>query len=123
MSLRGYLFGIFVSSCLFWAAFVLIIFNTNPQEGGNLIIFLFFASLFFALWGSFTLIDFYLRLFISKNEIYYANINIALREGFLFALVVLILLILKIVNLFNFGNLLLLILAMISLEFYFLAKD
>lgn len=123
MSLRTYLFGIFISTCLFWAAFLLIFFNTNPQEGGSLIIFFFFASLFFALWGSFTLIDFYLRVFISKNEIYYANINIALREGFLFALAVLLLLGLKIAEILNFLNLFLLILAIISLEFYFLAKN
>lgn len=123
MSLRSYLFGIFTSICLFWGAFLLIFFNTNPYEGGNLIIFSFFGSLFFAVWGTFTLLDFYFRVFISKNEIYYANINIALREGFLFSLCILGLLILKSINFLNFLNGFLLLLAITSLEFYFLAKS
>lgn len=122
MSLKTYLFGIFTATCLFWGAFLLIFFNTNPQEGGKMIIFFFFASLFFALWGTLTLLDFYFRVFISKNEIYYANINIALREGFLGALCLLGLLILRVINFLNFLNGFLWVLAISSLEFYFLSR-
>ncbi len=122
MSLRTYLLGIFISTILCWVAFILIVTNTNPVDSGRIAIFSFFGSLFFGLIGLFTLIGYYLRVWFSKNETIYANIGVAFRQAILFSLCFIILLVLQSIRLLTWWNGLLLVLVIISLEFYFLAK-
>jgi len=112
-SLRNYLLGIFIASILCWAALILIIFNSNPYSGGKSIIILFFISLFF---GS---VGFYLRLLFSKNEIIYSHIVPSIRQAFLMSFCVVVLLALQILRLVNIWTGILLVLAVLSLEFFF----
>jgi hypothetical protein len=118
-SLRNYLLGIFIASILCWAALILIIFNSNPYSGGKSIIILFFISLFFGSVGFLTLTGFYLRLLFSKNEIIYSHIVPSIRQAFLMSFCVVVLLALQILRLVNIWTGILLVLAVLSLEFFF----
>jgi len=123
MSLRTYLFGIFVATVLCWAAFVLTIYNTNPKDAGTMAVVSFFGSLFFALMGTFTLLGFYLRLWFYKNEIFYANIGVAFRQGIFLAIIVCGILGLQAIRLLTWWNMILFIIIVVMLEAYFLAKE
>lgn len=122
MSLRTYLFGIFVATILCWGAFLLTLFNTNPHIAGGIAVVSLLLSLFFALLGTFTLLGFYSRIFFSKNELLYTNIGISFRQGILFSFIIVGLLLLSHFQFLNFWTALLFILAISSLEFYFRTK-
>ena len=121
-SLKAYLFGIFMATVLSWAAFVLIIFNVNPYSTSRWILFLFFLCLFLALVGTITLIGFYLRFWFSKKEIGFAHIGPSIRQAILLSLCVITLLALQILRLVNIWTGILLVLAILSLEFFFRTK-
>jgi hypothetical protein len=114
--------GIFTASILCWTALILIILNTHPTVGGKNIIIFFFISLFFALVGTFSLIGFYLRLWFSKNELIYSHLGPAIRQAILISLCIIVLLGLQILRLVNIWTGILVVLAILSLEFFFRTK-
>ena len=120
-SLKKYLLLIFLATILCLVALGLIIFNTNPYIGRG-IVFLFFVSLFFSLVGVFTLIGFYLRLWFSKNEIIYFHLVPSIRQAILISMCFIVLLGLQDLRLINIWTASLLILAILSLEFFFRTK-
>ena len=122
MKLQSYLLGIIISSVICWVAFALTIFYINPENTKVLALSSFFVSLFFALAGTFTVIGFYIRTFLSHNELYYANINTSFRQGFLLSFGVIGILALQLLNLLNWWDAGLFIAILILVEFYFLTK-
>lgn len=122
MSLRTYLFLIFIATVLCWGALLLTIFNTNPQEAGNVALFSFFGSLFFTSIGTLTLVGFYLRVFFSKNEIIYANMGVSFRQAVLLSICLTGLLGLQALRLLNWWDGILFCTAVLSLELYFRSK-
>ncbi len=122
MSLRTYLIGIFIGTILCWAAFVLTVLNIDPADSGVLGLTSFFGSLFFALAGTLGLIGFFARIWLSGNEIIYENIGISFRQGFLFSLSIVGIFALQSIRMLTWWNGILLVLIVIMLEFYFLAK-
>ncbi len=122
MSLRTYLIGVFIGTILCWGAFVLTILNIDPTDSGTLGLASFFSSLFFALTGTFGLIGFFARIWLSGNEIIYENIGISFRQGVLFSLCIVGLLALQAIRMLTWWNGILLVLIIIMLEFYFMAK-
>ncbi len=122
MRLQSYLVGIGTSSIICWLAFVLTIFYISPENTKLLAISCFFISLFFALAGTFTIGGFYIRTLSSNNELYYSNINIAFREGFLLAFCFIGILILQSLHLLTWWNGTLFVAIIILVEFYFLTK-
>lgn len=122
MTLSSYLIGISISTVLCWIAWLLTLFNLDPRTAGALGFLSFFTSLFFALVGTITIIGFYFRLWFSKNEYYYENITISFRQAVLASLSVTGLLVLQALRLLNLFDGILLVLSIILLEFYFLAR-
>lgn len=122
MTLSSYLIGISISTILCWIAWFLTLNNIDPLATNSLGYLSFFVSLFFALLGSFTIIGFYLRLWFSKNEHYYENIGVSFRQAILLSVCVLGLLILQSLGLLNIFDGILLVLCIILLEGYFLAR-
>ena len=119
MTHRKYLSIIAVADALAWVAFITVIFKFNPEESTSVSLAFFYSSIFIALSCTFTLIGYYFRLWLYKNEIFYAHINISLRQGIILSLVAvgcLVLLMLRVLSWWSGG---LLILASILLEFYF----
>ena len=121
-SLKAYLIGIFIASVLCWTALILIVLNTNPTVGGRNIVIFFFIGLFFALVGTFSLIGFYLRLWFSKNELIYSHLGPSVRQAVLLSLCIIFLLGLQILRLVNIWTGILIVLAVLALEFFFRTK-
>jgi hypothetical protein len=122
MALRTYLIGIFIGTILCWAAWGLTISNIDPTDAGILGLASFFSSLFFALAGTFGLIGFYIRVWLSGNEIIYENIGLSFRQGVLISLCIIGILALQGIRMLTWWNGILLVLIIIMLEFYFMAK-
>lgn len=122
MSIRTYLLGVFIATVFFWAALTLVVINTNPNQGGNFALTAFYLSLFFALTGTATIFGYYLRIWFSRNEVIYANIGPALRQGILIATATIVILMLQRLKLLSIWSGFLLVLAILSLDFFFRAK-
>jgi len=123
MSHTHYIIGILLAGILSLIGWFLVLFRLDPFSSTNIALILFFVSLFFALASFFTVMGYYLRVFFNKNEIYYAHILISLREGILFGFFVCIALIFQILRVLTWWNLLLLFLAIMLLEVYFLSRN
>lgn len=99
MTHKKYLIIIGLAAIFSWTAWILVIRNLEPcmsydyytfcKSGSKPALILFFTSLFFALTTTFTIIGYYLRLFLNKNEIFINHINIALRQGTVLAILAL----------------------------------
>jgi hypothetical protein len=122
MRLQSYLLGIGLSSVICWVAFILTVIYISPEASKVLALSSFFVSLFFALAGTFTLVGFFVRTTLSHNELYYANINIAFRQGFFAAFTIISLLGMQALHLLTWWNGILFVIIIILIEFYFLTK-
>ena len=123
MSHHKYLLFIGIAGIISWVAFGLVVNKLDPFESTGLALALFFVSLFFALTCSFTVIGFYFRLWLNKNEIYYNHINVSLRQAVWLSLIALGCLVLQLLGVLNWWSGLLMIGVIVMFEFYFLAKQ
>jgi hypothetical protein len=123
MSHHRYLAIIGVAGVLSWIAWVIVLFKLNPYESTSLALGLFFLSLFLALSCTFTVVGFYFRIWLNKNEIFYNHINIAFRQGILLTLITLGCLILQLLGTLTWWSGILYIAAVTMVEFYFMAKE
>lgn len=122
MSLRSYLLGLMVSTIFCWFSFGLILFYINPNEAGGVGLAAFYLSLFFALVGAFTLLGFYLRRWLSRNEILFAHISPAFRQGVLLSLVLVVSLILQAFRILTWWDGMFLVGSVVLLEFFFMSR-
>jgi len=93
---------------------------TSGIQTGALVAF--FIALFIALSATFALAIFFLRRFFSGNEIFYAFLVVALRQGILLSLGVCLLLLLKALQVFFWWDGLIIILVMVLIELLFHRK-
>ncbi len=106
-----------------WAGWLLVVNKLSPFDNMELALILFFITLFIALACTFTVIGFYFRLWLFKNEIFYKHINVALRQGIFLAIIAVFALVFQMLMVLNWWSGLLLITIAVLLEFYFSAKD
>ncbi len=123
MSHHRYLAIIGTAGVVSWLAWILVINKLDPFESTGLALGLFYLSLFFALTCTFTVIGFYFRVWLNKNEIYYNHINIALRQGFLLTLIALGCLTFQLLGVLTWWSGLLFIASVTMVEFYFMARE
>ncbi len=123
MSHNRYLSFIFIAGVLSWIAWVVVLFKLNPFASTSLALGLFFISLFVALICTFTVIGFYFRMWLNKNEIYYEHINIAFRQGLLLTVIAIGCLVFQLLNVLTWWSGLLFIATVTLIEFYFMAKE
>jgi len=102
-----------------WVAVFVVMAKLSPDESRALALLLFFISLFFALTATFTIIGYYFRLWLQRNEIFYNHLNVSLRQGILLSIIAVGCLSLQILRVLNWWLGLLLIAAVTLLEFYF----
>jgi len=120
---KNYLMLVASAGMLAWLAFVTVILKFNPYESTSIALAFFYLSLFIALSCTFTLIGYFFRLWLYKNEIFYIHINVSLRQGIILSLIAigcLVLLMLKVLTWWSGG---LLITAAVLLEFYFASRE
>ena len=117
MTLRQYLLLMSLGTFICWGIVAFIIFTLDPAQAGTLGLIFFYASLFLALLGTFSVIVFLLRrLIVQDNEIIFRHVKNTFRQGVLFsALAVLALLLLQ-WRLLHWWNGILLIILFVILE-------
>lgn len=123
MTYNKYMAIIGFSGLLAWLGFLLIVFKLSPFVSSGVSLSLFFVTLFVALSSSLTVLGFYFRVWLFKNEIFYQHINIALRQGIVLSLIVIFSLVFQMLRVLNWWSGILLITAALLLEFYFASRD
>lgn len=114
-----YLLIIGIAGAVSWLGWIIALYKLNPFESTGMALAFFFLTLFIALICTFTVLGFYLRVWIYKNEIYYNHINISLRQGILLSLIVMISLAFQLLGVLNWFSGFLLIVAVLLVESYF----
>jgi hypothetical protein len=123
MTHNKYLTIIGTAGVFSWLAWIVVINKLDPFESTGLALGLFYLSLFFALVCTFTVIGFYFRLWLNRNEIYYNHINIAMRQGFLLTLIALGCLTFQLLGVLTWWSGILFIATVTMVEFYFMARE
>lgn len=123
MTHHRYISIIAFSGLLAWIAWFLIIFKLSPYESMGMKLIFFFITLMIALNCTFTVLGFYFRVWLFKNEIFYKHINIALRQGIFLGLISIFCLIFQMMRVLNWWSGFLLVIIAVLLEFYFSSRD
>lgn len=123
MSHTTYIVAILLAGIMSLFGWILVIWRLDPFSSTSIALTLFFISLFFALASFFTVIGYYLRVLFNRNEIYYSHILISLRQGILFGLFICINLGFQIMRVLKWWNMLLLFIAVILVELFFLSRS
>lgn len=116
MSIRGYVFLMFIGTLLAWVAFGGVTANTTPESAGVVGFALFFSTLYVALVGTFALIGLVLRKFLMRSEIPSRQVWVSFRQSFSFALLIVVALFLQSKSLLYWWNLLFLVIALTFVE-------
>jgi hypothetical protein len=122
MTVRGYLWGMRLSTLVALAALSLVIYFVNPFQDGILGQTLFYISLFFSITGLATLFLFWLRRKFANNETVFLNVGVSFRQGMLVAFAVAILFLLQSFRLLVWWDAGLVIAAALLVELWFLSK-
>lgn len=123
MTHHKYLSIIGVAGIVSWVAWVVVINKLDPTQSPGLALGLFYLSLFFALACTFTVVGFYFRMWLNKNEVFYNHIHIAFRQGLLLTVIALGCMTFLLLNVLTWWSGLLLIAVVTMVEFYFAARE
>ncbi|MDD2757869.1 MAG: hypothetical protein PHD72_00655 [Patescibacteria group bacterium] len=117
MTLRQYLIIMSIATAVCWAVWASVVFFYDPQSAGFIGFSLFYLSLFLSLLGTFSVIGFFIRAKMVKNdEIVFRYIKKTFRQGIFFATFILLLLFLQQHKLLTWWNFTLLLLFYIFFE-------
>ena len=122
MALKTCLFIMKIGTLLAVAAWVLVVFNIDPDETRFVGQVFFFASLLLAASGAFSLFFVWLRRIISGDEMAAEHLGINFRQGILLAVLVIILLVLKESHFLTWWDGLLAAGGIFLIELYFLSR-
>lgn len=120
MTLRTYTIGMIFIGLLALGAWVSVLFFLSPDNLFSVSLFL--VSLFLGLMALLSVVGFYFRIFLSKNELIYIHLKTSLRQGTFLSLLftgMLGLQGLKILTLWDGG---LFVALIMMFEFYFLSR-
>lgn len=123
MTLKTYLKVMTIATLIVWGLFGFVVYNINPEKTNVLGLTLFFFSLFIALAGTFTLLGFFLRLQIMREELAFRSVSAAFRQSFMLSILIIIFLLMIKWKVFNWLNLGLLIIVMIAAEYLWSLKS
>lgn len=123
MTHHKYLSVIGVAGIVSWIAWVVVINKLDPLQSPGLALGLFSLSLFFALTCTFTVLGFYFRMWLNKNEVFYNHIHIAFRQGLLLTVISLGCLMFLLLDVLTWWSGLLLIGVVTLVEFYFAVRE
>jgi hypothetical protein len=123
MTLRRYLIIMAVTTLICWASFVVVLFRIDPANGGSVALLLFFVSLFFALWGTLSLLGFLVRYLFLRSQPPFQFIGVSLRQALWFAILLCLTLFLVSQELLEWWMSLLLVIGLTVLEGFFLSQS
>ena len=121
MSVVRFLIVLGVGSLFSWGAWVMILLSLNPFASGWIAPALFFASFFLGWVGTITIAEFFLRYWLEKDNILYRQIGTSFRQAVVLSTGATAALILQSARLLNLWSGGLIILLVVTIEFFFLA--
>lgn len=117
MTLRQYLFLMSFGTGLCWLAWFFIILNIDPKQAGFFGFSFFYLSLFISLLGTFSILGFWIRKKILRNDdIVFRHVKRTFRQGFFLSCGIIILLLLQQTNILTWWLILMVVVIMIVLE-------
>jgi amino acid transporter len=122
MNWKNFIRGLLVTTIIFGLILLFIVLTTSPEKSMVTII-AFFVSLFFFLFGLATAIGFYLRRWWMHNEVLFANVKVAVRQGFLVSAFFCTLLILSATRLLTWWDGVILAISFLLIELYFKTRN
>lgn len=124
MTRSSYILGILLATLLSWGAWIVVINRLSPySQDKNLAFLMFFASLFFAVSGTLTLLGYFLRIYLHRNEVFFSHIGTSLRQGVLLSIFMCICLVFQMYRVFTWWNAGLLLLSLGLIEVFFLSRN
>lgn len=123
MTLKRYLLTMAFTTVICWGCFSVVLFKIDPNQGGFIGMALFFVALFFALWGTISLLGFFIRLLFKRNTVPFRHIGISLRQALWFAILITLTLFLVYQELLVWWMALFLVVGLTVLEGFFLARS
>ncbi|NCN07404.1 hypothetical protein GW933_01785 [Candidatus Falkowbacteria bacterium] len=121
MNIKQLLTVVSCATILFWVIWISIVSQINPFETDFFGFLLFYLTLLFSLLGTFFLASFAFRKAFNKFSLEYSIVGTSFRQSFFFALLVDSILILQGAKMLNILNTILLVAAVVVLEFFFLS--
>ena len=118
MSFKKYIFLMLASTVLSLGCFVFTIFKVDPYSSSSIGFSVFYISLFLSCVGVFSLLLIGLRWIFVKNLAFFSNISKSFRQSILFSTTCVSFLLLKSINLLRWWNMVLIIGAVIGVEFF-----
>ncbi len=117
MTLRPYLILMSIGALICWLAWFFVLANIDPEQTGIFGFLFFYASLFLALTGAFSVIGFLIKRAILKNDqALFHHVKSTFRQGMLLAATIIGGLILLQTQLLTWWNAALLILLLVGIE-------
>jgi len=126
MSVQKFIILVATASIFSWIAWLTVVFYIDPTISGGIGLFVFYASLFFALIGSFTLLGLWwrvqLRRWRANAVVLFRLVPATIRQAVWFSTILIVCLMLLARDLFNWWSASLLLLGFGVLEAFFLAS-
>lgn len=123
MTLKSYVWGMWLVTLLSVGALVLVIIYVDPDSAGMAGRVIFFSVTFFALGGVFNLLLLRLRKNITTLETAFHNVGMSFRQGMLLGLLSAGILILQGARVLVWWSGLLLVILIFLIELYFLSRS
>ena len=125
MTIKSYLWGVGLASCLALVSFVSIISFVSPEGAGSTggVLILLFSSLFLALCGIFGLLGFYIRRRRASVAAAEILLTISFREGTLLSLLLIGFLIMKVNQVFYWWTAAIFLILTVAIEMAFLYQE
>lgn len=121
MTLRQYLILMTISAVFCWIIWGFVLYSVDPTTAGILGFVFFYFSLFLALVGTLSVLGLLLRRKFGKGEFIFKTVTISFRQSILLGLMIIGALILKSQKLLTWWNIIFLVLALVVMEFFFIA--
>lgn len=123
MTLRTYLLLFTFATVLAWVGWMTILVQIDPTVADGIMLFAFYVSFFIALFGLFSLVGFFFRVWFSEETRMFTHLGVSSRQGALLAGFLSVLLFLQAGGYLFWWNMLLLLLAIVIIEYFFISPN
>lgn len=121
MSFKQYIIVMIVATLICWAAFLMVVFNVDPDVTGIAGLILLYVTLLLSLTGTISLIGLLIRRLFNKKQLLVRQVAISFRQAISFAILIVALLFLQSQRLLTWWNLIILLAALTILEFFLIS--
>ncbi|PIZ98888.1 MAG: hypothetical protein COX77_03180 [Candidatus Komeilibacteria bacterium CG_4_10_14_0_2_um_filter_37_10] len=121
MTVRKYFTILTITTIIFWLLWIAVVNLLRPDDNAWLSVSLFYLTFFFSCLGTFTIVGYYWRRLLSPQLITLTRMNIALRQGFFFSLLICLCLLLQSMNKLSALAVFIILIILSLVEFLFLS--